>query len=246
MYRERDSTAADGVVWTGAAENGEPHRVVPDGCMDLVWDGSRVLVAGPDTAAHFSDWEPGQVFVGLRLSPGAGPAVVGVPADELRDLRVPLEDVWASGEARRLGEQAGLAADPGVSLERAAARRTAAGTGGDPAMRQAAALLAAGASAADVAEETGLGPRRLHRRSTAAFGYGPRTLGRILRFDRALAAARAGTPFAEVAAATGYADQAHLAREVKALAGDPLSVLVGHSSGANNSIQWPSGSHTTA
>ncbi|GAA4919261.1 helix-turn-helix domain-containing protein [Streptomonospora salina] len=245
MYRER-AAAAGGVVWTGTAGDGEVHRVVPDGCMDFVWDGARVLVAGPDTVAHFADWKPGRVFVGLRMPPGAGPAAVGVPAHELRDRRVDLEDVWPAGEARRLVEQAGPAPDAGVPLERAAARRTAAGAGADPVMRHAAALLSAGASAARVAEETGMGPRRLHRRSLAAFGYGPRTLGRILRFDRALAAARAGTPFAEVAAAAGYADQAHLAREVKALAGDPLSVLVGHSNGANRSTQWPSGSHTTA
>ncbi|MFD0775468.1 DUF6597 domain-containing transcriptional factor, partial [Streptomonospora algeriensis] len=93
MYREREAVAA-GVIWTGAAEDGESHRVVPDGCMDLVWDGTRVLVAGPDTAAHFADWKPGLLFVGLRLPPGTGPAALGVPAYELRDRRVALEDVW--------------------------------------------------------------------------------------------------------------------------------------------------------
>jgi AraC-like DNA-binding protein len=43
--------------------------------------------------------------------------------------------------------------------------------------------------------------------------------------NRALAMARTGTPFATVAAVAGYADQAHLSREVKALAGVPLSEL---------------------
>jgi AraC-like DNA-binding protein len=37
--------------------------------------------------------------------------------------------------------------------------------------------------------------------------------------------ARRGTPQASVAAVAGYADQAHLAREVKALTGVPLSAL---------------------
>ncbi|GAA1780644.1 helix-turn-helix domain-containing protein [Streptomonospora arabica] len=226
MYRERAS-ATGGVVWTGAAEDGDLHRVVPDGCMDLVWDGGGLLAAGPDTAAYFADWRPGVVFVGLRLPPGAGPAALGVPAHELRDRRVPLEDLWRADEARRLGEAVALAADPGKLLERAAARRLAATGGADPVMREVAALLDAGASVARAAEATGLSPRRLHRRSLAAFGYGPRTLRRILRFDRALAAAREGTPFAEVAAAAGYADQAHLAREARELAGDPLSVLTG-------------------
>ena len=66
----------------------------------------------------------------------------------------------------------------------------------------------------------------MHRRSLAAFGYGPKTLARILRFQRALALARAGTPLAEVAVRSGYADQAHLAREVRALAGVPLGRLM--------------------
>ncbi|WP_143615380.1 helix-turn-helix domain-containing protein, partial [Streptomyces sparsogenes] len=66
----------------------------------------------------------------------------------------------------------------------------------------------------------------LHRRSLAAFGYGPKTLARVLRLNRALDAARAGTAFAEVAALAGYADQAHLAREVKALTGVPLGRLL--------------------
>jgi AraC-like DNA-binding protein len=43
--------------------------------------------------------------------------------------------------------------------------------------------------------------------------------------NRALDLARAGEPFAAAAASTGYADQAHLAREVKALVGVTLGAL---------------------
>jgi AraC-like DNA-binding protein len=48
----------------------------------------------------------------------------------------------------------------------------------------------------------------------------------VLRFHEALRVARTGRPFATVAHTTGFADQAHLAREVRALAGVPLSTLV--------------------
>ncbi len=73
--------------------------------------------------------------------------------------------------------------------------------------------------------------------------------------NRALDSARAGRPYAEVAAETGYADQAHLAREVKALAGVPLGALLGgaqaaggQSAGraAKRSTALPSGSWTMA
>ncbi len=67
----------------------------------------------------------------------------------------------------------------------------------------------------------------MYKRQLDAFGYGPKTLARILRFGRALELARAEVPFAEAAARTGFADQAHLARDVKELAGVPLGVLLG-------------------
>ena len=76
------------------------------------------------------------------------------------------------------------------------------------------------------ADELGLGARQLHRRSLAAFGYGPKTLARILRLQRALALARAGVPYADTAARTGYADQAHLSRDVREFTSTTLSELL--------------------
>jgi AraC-like DNA-binding protein len=64
-----------------------------------------------------------------------------------------------------------------------------------------------------------VGARQLHRRSRTAFGYGPKTLSRVLRLQRALAVAGEGASYAEVAARSGYADQPHLTREVRALTG---------------------------
>ena len=87
--------------------------------------------------------------------------------------------------------------------------------------------LAAGRSVADTADALGLGARQLHRRALVAFGYGPKTLARVLRLQRALGLARQGVPFAETAALAGFADQAHLARDVRDLAGLPLSELLG-------------------
>ncbi|MFD0886505.1 helix-turn-helix domain-containing protein, partial [Streptosporangium algeriense] len=66
----------------------------------------------------------------------------------------------------------------------------------------------------------------LHRRSLRAFGYGPKTLQRVVRFQRALRLARRGTALAEVALASGYADQSHMANEVRRLAGVSLGGLL--------------------
>ncbi|MDF3148621.1 helix-turn-helix domain-containing protein, partial [Streptomyces sp. T21Q-yed] len=81
------------------------------------------------------------------------------------------------------------------------------------------------------ADELGLGSRQLHRRCLTAFGYGPKTLARILRLQRALALARGGVTFADTAVRAGFADQAHLARDVKELAGRPLGELLGRRGG---------------
>ncbi len=88
------------------------------------------------------------------------------------------------------------------------------------------AALDAGRPVAATADELGLSARQLHRRALTAFGYGPKTLARVLRLQRALALARAGTSLAETAVRSGYADQAHLARDVRELAGVPPGELL--------------------
>ncbi|MBF9127868.1 helix-turn-helix domain-containing protein [Plantactinospora sp. S1510] len=229
MYRERMSGLAGATVWTVTRAAGTgPGRILPDGCTDLIWSSRRgLLVAGPDTVAKFADGREGARYVGLRFPPGTGPAVFGVPAHELRDQRVALADLWSGAVVAELTERMALSDRPGRLLESVASERLAATGGPDPLAANVVAGLFAGRDVADAAAALGLGTRQLHRRSLALFGYGPKTLARILRMRRALALARAGTPAAEVAVRTGYADQAHLSREVKSLAGVPLRGLVG-------------------
>jgi AraC-like DNA-binding protein len=87
-------------------------------------------------------------------------------------------------------------------------------------------MTTTGLSVADMADELGCSPRQLHRRCLPLFGYGPRRLARIVRMQRALGLLDAGVPPADVAAAGGYADQPHLTREVRSLAGTtPRSLL---------------------
>ena len=83
--------------------------------------------------------------------------------------------------------------------------------------------LRAGGPAAAVADDLGLGERQLRRRAGAAFGYGPKVLARVLRFSSVVDRLRSApaTPLAALAADAGYADQAHLTHEVRALSGLP-------------------------
>jgi AraC-like DNA-binding protein len=228
-------------TWTSAAPVA-PERidVLPDACMDLVWSGAQLLVAGPDTAPHPFVRAAGVVATGLRFRPGVLPALLATPAGALRDARVPL-DALHPRLARRATAllESGM---PAAAVLGMLAHRLP-GPAPEPAVRAAATRLARGASAADTADALGWTTRSLHRHSVAAFGYGPAVLRRVLRFRRALALLRAGVAPAEVAALAGYADQPHLSREVRALAGVAPAQL---GSGANRSTPVPSGSWTTA
>lgn len=255
MYEEAPSRTVPGaVVWRARGPGGP---VLPDGCMDLLWIGGRLLVAGPDTGPHPAGEVPGRSFAGLRLAPGTAPALLGVPARALRDRRVELADLWPGPEVRRLTGRTARYADPRAGLEALARARLDAAGPPDPFPAEVTARLRAGQPVSAIAAALGVGERRLHRRSLDAFGYGPRTLGRVLRLQRALALTRRGLAQAEVAYAAGYADQAHLAREVRALAGTTLGAWAAAqapseapaapgSAGANSETWQPSGSRTTA
>jgi AraC-like DNA-binding protein len=232
---------------TGAA--GHDEAILPDGCMDIVWSGTELLVAGPDTRPHPTRRRPGVPTCGLRFAPGRLPALLGVPAAELRDARVPLAELHSRLAARataRLGEAGGPA---GVRIRTALAVLAGLATalpGGppEPAVPVLATGLATGEeSVAQLADRLGMTTRTLHRQSLSAFGYGPSVLRRVLRFRRATEMLRAGTAPAWVAAAAGYADQPHLSRELRELGGLAPAQLA---RGANRSTPLPSGSSTVA
>ena len=202
-------------TWRRVGDGGEV-LVLPDGCVDVLVAGGRALVAGPDTGPQPVTVPAGTVVAGVRLRAGAAAAALGVPADEVRDLRVPLEDLWGAA-GREAGERAGE--DPDALLAALTRRLRAAAP--DPRVLAAARRLARapGTRIPALADALGLGERQLRRRFAAEVGYGPKTFARIARFGAAVELLRRGAPPAEAAYAAGYADQPHLTREVVALAG---------------------------
>ncbi|MEV0091402.1 AraC family transcriptional regulator [Streptomyces sp. NPDC050738] len=244
MYSERPSHLDGAVLWSRTPGRAGPeYPVLPDGCMDLLWTEGRLFVAGPDTRAHAPSGIPGRI-AGVRFAPGTGPGFLGVPAYELRDRRVALAELWPAAHTRRLTERVDASPDPAAALEAVALRRAAEAGPPEPLLRAVVAHLSAGRPVNATADAVGLGPRQLHRRALHAFGYGPKTLARILRLQRALALAADGMPYAEVALAAGCTDQAHLAREMRDLAGMTLSGYAALA--ANSDTSPPSGSATVA
>jgi AraC-like DNA-binding protein len=236
-YQERPvPAAARGLltcVWSRRCPAGPARvlRIVPDACVDVIWhrESGRLFVAGPDSTAHVGPSSPGEL-VGARFLTGRSPAGLGLPADALRDERVDLAQLWPE-RTTRLAEE--LAATPSATrAQEVLGSAVLAGVRADPdpAVPELLRLARGGARVREMAAAIGLTERQLHRRCLAAFGYGAKVLQRVLRFDNAMRLARGGGPgagLAEVAYRAGYADQAHLSREVRALAGvSPTELLL--------------------
>jgi AraC-like DNA-binding protein len=200
------------------------HRVMPDGCVDLIWRVSELVVAGPDRGPVMSRVEAGGTVVGLRLRPGAAGLALGLPASELTDQRPPLDSVWGRVGAE-LAERVGAADSPRLKraeLEAALLSRRPGMEDPDPLVAAATRGLGLpGSRVRSLSVALHTSERQLLRRFRAAVGYGPKTLDRVLRFRRFLARAPAVVDGDEVlaglAAELGYADQAHLTRECVAL-----------------------------
>ncbi|MGV0603203.1 helix-turn-helix domain-containing protein [Mycolicibacterium sp. XJ1904] len=215
-----------------------PVRVVPDGCMDLIRMNGTIMVAGPDITASVTARGP-EPFVGLRFRPGVLPRLLGVPAHEVLNERVPLVDL------RSVPSSPQSLSDIVMTL---ASQRPRAQTApwSRPTLSHITARLAAGSTAAEVAADLGSSPRTLHRQCAAVYGYGPATLRRILRFRRAQRLLQSGAAIVDIANCAGYSDQSHLHREVREFAGVPPRLLRQDVRGANRSTQFPSGSATVA
>jgi AraC-like DNA-binding protein len=205
--------------------------VLPDGCVDLLWRDGKLTVAGLDRTAWWSPVSSDSPIVGVRLRPGVAGAVFGIPASELLDARIPLEEVIgprASVLSERLVGAQGREAEY-LLLEGIVASAIA-DAAPDPLVLAATRRLGFPGSRVDqLAEALGISERQLRRRFHQSVGYGPKTLDRVLRFRRLVSKAQAvrdgEVDLARLAADLGYADQAHMARDSVRLTGLPPARL---------------------
>jgi AraC-like DNA-binding protein len=201
-------------TWTRVVGGGATEPVIPDACVDVIVVGDEAPhIAGPADRTVWVALPAGTMLHGIRFRPGAARDILRTDLDELRNAHVELAAV---ARAPLIDPRA-----PRTSLEQWTRTRLARSRGDTSAIEAARALIGA-TTIDDVADELGWGARRLHRRITAACGYSPKILHRVLRLQRALRIAHAGErSLASLAAAAGYADQAHMTREFTALTGLP-------------------------
>ena len=239
--------------WTLRAEapgNPSAQRVLPDGCVEIVINlGARFvrhdesgrterqpreLLIGP-TTRHVSIAPTGTIrLVGIRFAPGGAVPFLSVAPRELRDGAPSLADVappFGADVVERLAT-APYGAEAPILDSALGARLSRSRRGTD---RR---VLAAVRATIDTDRPlnvdslislTGLGARQLERVFRDTVGIGPKTLCRLVRFQRVVRAIEPATAplWARLAARHGYADQSHLAREFREFAGTTLTRYAG-------------------
>jgi AraC-like DNA-binding protein len=208
--------------------------ILPDGCIDLIWqEGKEPFIAGPMTVPVSTTTRPGVVTLGVRFKPGAAAALLRVSAAELRDLSVPLEELWPRAHQQRTSSM-GLIIVNKPSVDDAIAAVSALlqnAVPPDQFIADACRWFAQrpGEPASVFIAGSGMSERQARRRFQEHVGYGPKTLQRILRMQRVLwllGGPRAPHTLALLAQAAGFADQAHLTREMRALTAQLPTMLV--------------------
>lgn len=232
--------------WSREARSAAPgaalNRVLPDGCMDIVfsfgdrWTGS--------TGRKMRDGRPGGVavgtmtlpllvhpghreeFFGIRFRPGRAPAFLGLPASECTDDAIPLAETWGREGAaleQRLAEACGPQARVAL-MEGELQRRLARAAPPDCYVDAVVGLMARHYGVVSVAracEYAGITRQHLARRFERHVGIPPKLFSRVIRFQSLLKRVERANPvsWSSLAADAGYYDQAHLIADFRQFTG---------------------------
>ena len=214
------------------------ERVLPDGCCEFIlhcgdpftqhsahaaWTQPREMFVGP--SQHAICIQPGAFVdvIAIRFRPGGAAVLLPAPLVEYRENVLSRDTCGIDFGFAAIDALAALSDAERVQLlERVLLSRTAT-LRVDAAVRYSRQRIAetSGAVRVDVlASETGLTIRQLERRFATVVGLTPKALARVIRLQRAIALARNGrATLASIAAAAGYADQAHFNRQFREIAG---------------------------
>jgi AraC-like DNA-binding protein len=206
-------------VWTLAPGAESPawidHEATPDGCIEIIrrhsgrsaWRQAQpeLFATGLSAAPIRFGFSGDASFTAVKLWPWAWEALGGVPCPSFADGWIPLDEghplaPLLAGDAARVAQSIADAIRFIVPPPIAGPILTA-------------------SSVEALQRTSGLAPRRLQRWFAVHIGMAPRSYLRVIRFRGSLRALPGTLNLADHAAAHGYADQAHMARDFRALAG---------------------------
>ncbi len=215
--------------WTLRADVRPASRVLPDGCIDVIFDRRHPAArfVGTMTRPLLLDGGGPVDVVGVRFAPGGAAPFLRLPAQSITDDAVDVRETWRAGNdvAVRIAE----GEHPLRALDQALLARLGEGEI-DAAVVACVRRIEAARGDVKISDLTtiaGCSERQLGRRFTSHVGVAPKRFARVVRFRAVLDAAphvpRGG--WADVAASLGFADQSHLLREVRAIGGASLRTL---------------------
>ncbi len=225
------------VVWRlrGPSPPGEPEPIVPDGCVELVLNFGEPAIATRDgrSIAQPKFMAVGRAFAptvvqlhgdvdmwGIRIQPGAASTLLDVSASTLSERSWAI-DTLAPAFATGLSALGARLSGDDLAEVLTETVRGAAALPGEVDTLVDYALNGRGAqSVQGMAEWSGLNVRRVQRIFHDYFGFGPKLLMRLGRFQRALVMSRREPPptWSEIAMRCDYHDQAHLVRDSREFA----------------------------
>jgi AraC-like DNA-binding protein len=231
--------------WLFTLEQDDPPVVVhsspPDGTTNLLLTrspegGLHPQIVQPSLTAMTIPVARGFTYAGLRLRPEAAAGVTGEPP------RIGPPKPLPAG-----GPFAGLWLDlADLMNDRTSWARTAAALEAFPPTDRAVSLAvdlliaSGGATAvADLAARLGLSERQFRRRFHAATGISPKQYAAVQRVRRALILSLAEANWADIAYEAGFADQPHLARDIKERFGAAPGRVGGYLGGIRHEFVTP-------
>jgi AraC-like DNA-binding protein len=239
-YREyrtpADLRAVFACLWvkSSAGRQSQQWRTIPNGHSELVWDSvtRELVLAGPgqsftlagDSAAGFS--------VGLRIRPEHTAWFAGMPASEIVGRSAPMAAAqgarWQPADARMA--EAGTPSEALAALLAVIRKEELLPEDPDPVVRGGLSQLRRAARVGEVGSRWHYSEREVRRRFRRDTGLAPKTMQKVIRFQRFLAIVStrhdSAVPLGLLAAQCGYADQAHLTRECVTWSGLPPGKLV--------------------
>ncbi|WP_194816716.1 AraC family transcriptional regulator [Nocardia sp. XZ_19_385] len=192
----------------------------------------NALVLGPQTRATYSVSDKPAGCMRLRLAPGATRQLLGVPAVDLADRVFRLADLPGVA-ADLVTELSELAPEDVFPFLETALPKRLSDNPTDLTHRRllhaaVETLSAATTPVHTLATDLSVSERQLRNLFTAGVGVSPKHFARIGRVRTVLAHA-GNTPWAQIAANSGYYDQSHMTADFRTLMGvPPAKFIQGH------------------
>ena len=229
-----------------AGQSSRRERILPSGTIELVvnlrndevriYDAADsacarrypgVVASGTYAGVFIIDAMQHAAMMGVHFRPGGAPAILGLPASELKNAHVDLAALWGERAVLELRERLCAGKTPRDRfrlMEDVLASRLVASPRRHPMVSMALKAFGrtgSGASVRDVARMLGLSQRRFITIFAAEVGLTPKLFCRVLRFQHvhALTHQQDTIEWAQLALACGYFDQSHLSNEFRELSG---------------------------